>query len=275
VRLWADYSQYPRHTWQSWRDRYLKQLRTRPPTAFNVPNNAPPSPPSDNSAEQTRAATSASGQDKHVAAKQEQSLATNRATGLGRSEDKARAKPDYTLDQLAATFSPNDWEELYAFVAIIDETEGENERLKAWEGWAELQDNQTAEQWRQYYDKVVRPQWLRDPEWKRKQITEKVEKKHEDDKHASQTMSQLHEDLHNEAAEATGGASTVHELTQSTEEAPKPSVNQRVQERLFENLLEARGASESDNAAAYVLYAREKKWSTWNAQPELDYSEYL
>jgi hypothetical protein len=274
VGLLADHRQYPRHTWQSWRDRYLKQLRNRPPTAFNIPDNAPPSPPSDNPAEQTRTATSASGQSKQPAAKQELSHVAIKTTVLSKPMNKAHARPDYTVDQLAATFSPDDWEELYAFVDIIDAIKGKDEYEKAWERWAESQDNQTAEQWRQYYDKVVRPQWLRDPEWKRKQITEKVEKKHEDDINASQIMSQQPEDLHSDDAEASGEAPTVLEPLHAAEEAPEPSVGNRMQEELFDGLLEARGTSDSDDTAAYVLYARERKWSTWNAQPELDYSEY-
>lgn len=38
--------QNPRHTWQSWRDRWVKYLKKTPGPAF-VPTNAPPTPPSD------------------------------------------------------------------------------------------------------------------------------------------------------------------------------------------------------------------------------------
>lgn len=58
----------------------------------------------------------------------------------------------------------------------IDHTEGER-RDTAWANWAEAQNNQTVGQWRQYYDKVVRPSWLRDPEWKREHVRAKVEKR--------------------------------------------------------------------------------------------------
>ncbi|EGP88428.1 uncharacterized protein MYCGRDRAFT_71018 [Zymoseptoria tritici IPO323] len=35
----------PRHTWQSWRDRYVKKLLGKPPAGVMVAANAPPSPP--------------------------------------------------------------------------------------------------------------------------------------------------------------------------------------------------------------------------------------
>lgn len=38
--------QYPQHPWQSWRDRWIKQLKGRP-RPFPLPNDAPPTPPSD------------------------------------------------------------------------------------------------------------------------------------------------------------------------------------------------------------------------------------
>jgi hypothetical protein len=211
----AYYRQYPRHTWQSWRDRYLKQLRNRPPSAFNIPNDSPPSPPSENLAEQTQATASAPKQTAQPAVEQE----PTKVTGKGKARAKTAPIQDYTLDQLATTFSPEDWEELYAFVDIIFEIKGRREYEEAWVSWAESKDNQTAEQWQQYYDKVVRPQWLRDPEWKRKEITEKVEKRHADEAAASHQEKETHD----EDDEATLVAPTEKEPSKPTEEVRKPS----------------------------------------------------
>jgi hypothetical protein len=211
----ADYRQYPRHTWQSWRDRYIKQLRNRPPSAFNIPDDAPPSPPLDDPAERTRPTTSVPKQSTRPVVE----LEPAKVTGKGKARAKIAPTPDYSLDQLAATFSSEDWEELYAFVDVIDEIKGQKEYDEAWMSWAESKDNQTAEQWQQYYDKVVRPQWLRDPEWKRKEIAEKVEKKHADEAVASQ----LDKDTHDEDDEATLVAPAEREPTKPSEEVRRPS----------------------------------------------------
>ncbi|KAH7381282.1 hypothetical protein DE146DRAFT_760720 [Phaeosphaeria sp. MPI-PUGE-AT-0046c] len=149
-----------RHTWQSWRDRYIKKLQLRDPSSFNLPTDATqsPTPPAQPTvAGPKQAPSQVSGQGKI------------RAT-------KTDAPPDYTIEQLNATFSAEDWEELYAAVEHIDNTGGK-ERDTAWERWAETQDNQTVEQWRQYYEKVVRPSWLSDPVEKREHIRAKVEKR--------------------------------------------------------------------------------------------------
>jgi len=92
---------------------------------------------------------------------------------------KAQANRDYSVAELEVMFSTDDWLECYAFVEIIDGVEGQDDYLSAWDGWAENQGNQTAEQWRQYYEKVVRPQWLRDPVSKREKIRKKMEEKHD------------------------------------------------------------------------------------------------
>lgn len=38
--------QHPQHPWQSWRDRWVKQLKGKP-RPFPLPHEAPPTPPSD------------------------------------------------------------------------------------------------------------------------------------------------------------------------------------------------------------------------------------
>lgn len=167
--------QHPRHTWQSWRDRYLRQLKNRPPSSFNLSDDAPPLPlPNQTTSTSTERRTS--GAFPAVEKWKEAAQSEKKVSGAG----KARSKVEYTLEELEALFSPDDWEELYAFVETIDSLAGQDGYEGAWTSWAENQNKQTADQWRQYYEQVVRPQWLRDPEWKREQITKKVEEQHAD-----------------------------------------------------------------------------------------------
>ncbi|KAF2624530.1 hypothetical protein BU25DRAFT_493518 [Macroventuria anomochaeta] len=181
---------YPRHTWQSWRHRYLKKLQYQPPSAVNIPDNAPPSPPSNQSsraAAPPAAKKSGLVRDKNKARFVQEEPATA-SMGTATSEEPATGKETYTVDQLAATFTTEDWEELYAFVEDIDSCSKEDMSYDtAWTNWAEKQDNQSAAQWRQYYEKVVRPQWLRDPVSKRECIRKKVEERNQDDS-SSQTQ---------------------------------------------------------------------------------------
>ncbi|KAJ4371693.1 hypothetical protein N0V86_008246 [Didymella sp. IMI 355093] len=225
----------PRHTWQSWRDRYLKKLQYMPPSAFNMPTNAPPSPPLDQSSrvadvsvvrttglvknkDRARPDTAGESASMGTAASKEQATTevhpttteettvstVVRRTGLVKNKDKVRvatveSEPaeDYNISQLAATFSTEDWEDLYAFVEHIDKFRHDELAYKtSWTNWAENQDNQTPEQWRQYYEKVVRPQWLEDPVSKRERIKRKVEERHQDDEGSpskSQSWSQTQE----------------------------------------------------------------------------------
>ncbi|KAF3042638.1 hypothetical protein E8E12_004010 [Didymella heteroderae] len=215
----------PRHTWQSWRDRYLKKLQYMPPSAFNIPDNAPPSPPSDQSPRaadvparrsglvknKDRASLDTPGESASMGAAASKERAANkpqptsstkdvseqpvvRRTGLVRNKDKARmaaAREDYNVDQLAATFSTRDWEDLYAYVEEIDALDEDSAEYEAaWHSWAESKDNQTAEQWRQYYEKVVQPQWASDPASKREQIRMKVMERQQDETSSSPTQTQ-------------------------------------------------------------------------------------
>ncbi|KAH8707523.1 hypothetical protein GQ44DRAFT_691327 [Phaeosphaeriaceae sp. PMI808] len=197
-------AKYPRHTWQSWRDRYLKQLQTRPPSAFNIPDNAPPSPPTDAPAEEAPP------------------RAANKAGSRIKGKAKVKATTSYTVDELAEAFDADDWDELYAFVDLIDATREGGRYDDAWVQWAKNQDNQTAEQWRQYYEKVVRPQWLRDPEWKRKQIKEKTEKKL-NERSQSQSISQQQEEASSQKAddETTKKVPTTTTVREATLSAQK------------------------------------------------------
>ncbi|KAF3036380.1 hypothetical protein E8E11_000773 [Didymella keratinophila] len=274
----------PRHTWQSWRDRYLKKLQYLPPSAFDIPDNAPPSPSSDQSSRaaevpvvrrsglvknKDRARLDAAGESASMgaAASKEQAASKVRdtstenitespvvhRTGLVKNKDKARttaaesetviseatssrelpknstqataedpcSKEVYNINQLAAAFSTEDWEELYAFVEHIDNVAHDELSYEtSWTNWAENKDNQTPEQWRQYYEKVVRPQWLEDPASKRDQIRRKVEERHKDDPSSptkSQSWSQTQEAV-------TASQKDIVE-SQEMDEAPSKLVN--------------------------------------------------
>ncbi|KAF2123926.1 hypothetical protein P153DRAFT_371245 [Dothidotthia symphoricarpi CBS 119687] len=282
-------AKYPRHPWQSWRDRYLKQLRTRPPSAFNIPDNAPPSPPSDQAVQTTPPVPSSSKQIKPSTSENPQSLGTKKVSGLG----KSRMKEEYSTEQLSATFSSEDWEELYASVEVIDCHVGQDAYDDAWAKWAEAQDNQTAEQWRQYYEKVVRPQWLRDPVSKRDQINKKVGEKY-NEKRASQSQQQDEDSQDDEAPEVStpkppkalnekdtpasrglSNSKALHDqpyVTQKEEIIPtKTRELTNSDDERFEQLLETHKVDST--TTAYTFFARENKWSTWNENLDLDHTE--
>ncbi|KAH6629075.1 hypothetical protein C7974DRAFT_453630 [Boeremia exigua] len=198
-------TQHPQHPWQSWRDRYLKKLQHMPASAFTTPENAPPSPPADHSRVVEppvgRGAGLVKNKDKARAAASEKQTASVGASTSKRPTtkvEKIAGREQFTVDQLKATFTKEDWEDLYAFVEDIDSHSKEDESYDAaWADFAASKDNQTPEQWRQYYEKVVRPQWLSDPVSKRQQIREKVEARHQDTSSSpvkSQSWSQVQDD---------------------------------------------------------------------------------
>ncbi|CAN9088275.1 hypothetical protein CC77DRAFT_1098951 [Alternaria alternata] len=169
-------AKYPRHTWQSWRDRYHKQLKNRPPSAFNIPDNAPPSPPSDQSNERMPPAPASPMRTKQQTPKPEQTSNTENPSRKG----KSKSKSDYSVEELEGMFTVDDWLELYAFADLIDDSKGTDEYGTHWAQWAEAKGEQTAEQWQQYYEKVVYPQWLVDPVSKREKIKRQVERQHDE-----------------------------------------------------------------------------------------------
>jgi hypothetical protein len=272
MRHVTDKIQYPRHPWQSWRDRYLKQLRTRPPSSFNIPANAPPSPPSDNPPKRKTPPVQASPKrEKKSPPKKKPPQVTSKVTGKGRARD-ARQDTDqeYTVEELETIFSAEDWEELYAFVDIVESVKGEDRYDDAWKNWADSQDKQTAQQWRQYYDKVVRPQWLKDPEWKKDQIREKIEKKHDQTPSPSQSISQ---DKPIELKDDNVESAPVAPNTTTTKlKRPSEAEDELFEEERYQQMVAARRLHDHD-AAAYIFYARDQKWPVWGAQPDLDHGE--
>jgi hypothetical protein len=93
---------------------------------------------------------------------------------------KSKSKSDYSVQELEGIFTVDDWLELYAFADLIDDSKGTDEYDATWAQWAEFKDEQTGEQWQQYYEKVVYPQWLVDPVSKREKIKRQVERKHDE-----------------------------------------------------------------------------------------------
>ncbi|KAL1610669.1 hypothetical protein SLS60_002339 [Paraconiothyrium brasiliense] len=247
---------HPRHTWQSWRDRYVKILQHRPPSAFNIPDNAPPSPPSDAPAEPAP-----------VPAPTSNAKATTTTSGSSSRKAKASKKVtsvEYTVEELTAQglFEKEDWEMLYAFAADISKWEGEEYR-QGWRGWAEGRP-QTAGQWRQYFEKVVWPQWREDPEEKHEEIRIRVEKRQEEEDRQQASQADENEGLSGQD-EPEGEPSTPPSKAPNTKrKRTDPDDN------LFESYLNELHKGKS--SSAYVLFAREKKWALWNERTELDYA---
>lgn len=169
-------------------------------------------------------------------------------------QNKINTENDNSIDNLELLFDWEDWQELYAFADLIDSVHGTEQYDSGWEEWAKTQGDKTAEQWRQYFEKVVRPQWLRDPEWKRAKIKTQVEKKHDSEENVSQSQQIT------EAFSQTSGLGA---------EALGPQLDER-----FEDLIDDK-SNKGGIPAGYKFYAREKKQETLDAQPGRGVSECL
>ncbi|CBX96312.1 hypothetical protein LEMA_P112310.1 [Plenodomus lingam JN3] len=256
---------YKRLEAESWRDRYIKRLKNRPPSAFNGFDNTPPSPRSDPS-------------NQHAPPEASSSRPTQQPAHDG-IVGKARTKDEYSLEDLARLFSTVDWEELYAFVDLIEST-SIDKRSGAWTAWAASQDKQTVEQWLQYYEKVVRPQWERDPEWKRQQIKKKVEEKYKQDDSQSEDASQQQRESQTIKGEATTAqeqppraADRVSSNAKSTSEEPLQDVQKSANAEVGKSEQVLLTKQSHSTAAAYIYYVRAMESSVRTAQPDLDHTE--
>lgn len=131
---------YPQHTYQAWRDRYLKKLRGRPPppgAEVTVPANPPPSPPEDN-AEQAPAAKPG---------KRKVSF---------KPEPEPEARPQHGP---LGVFSEEDFDSLYENAKDIENIDPEVTE-GAWDAWAQSHPPQSATEWRRFYWAKVRPVFL-------------------------------------------------------------------------------------------------------------------
>ncbi|KAF1953804.1 hypothetical protein CC80DRAFT_494384 [Byssothecium circinans] len=258
-------AQHPQHPWQSWRDRYLKQLRNRPPSAFNIPNNAPPSPPTDEPVERTPAPKPVNKSTPHEKIEKVEKVpsSSNRMSGAG----KVRSRDEVSVQELGNMFSREDWEELYAFTEQITSSGAEQNYLDAWKALAEDKNAQSAEMWQQYFEKVVRPQWVRDPEWKRQKIRKLVEERHETkaSQKATQENNTQNVGAQKETAE-TGQASTPRTESPKGKRKRKKDEDERFEEHLSKH-------HKGKASSAYVFFARERKYTVWHDQPGLDYTD--
>ncbi|KAI4156431.1 MAG: hypothetical protein L6R39_001102, partial [Caloplaca ligustica] len=117
----------PRHTWQSWRDRWVKNLRTLPRSAF-ISQNAPPTPPAEQS--------------------------------VGMQEP---LKPATPLKARPKAFSKEDGEDLMMSGEGIMNMHPDNVE-DAWSAWAESRENpkdHSAREWQDFWEKSIRPVFLK------------------------------------------------------------------------------------------------------------------
>ncbi|KAL9118336.1 MAG: hypothetical protein Q9187_005120 [Circinaria calcarea] len=117
----------PRHTWQSWRDRWVRHLKDRPRPA-RIPANAPPTPPLEQIAEH------------------KVNLRQHNET------KKVKAK--------AAIFTDEDAKALLAQAGDI--LNMHPERIDdAWQKWAKEYQQHTAQDWRNFWEQSICPIYLR------------------------------------------------------------------------------------------------------------------
>ncbi|KAF4547657.1 Hypothetical protein D9617_38g090970 [Elsinoe fawcettii] len=149
----------PRHTFQSWRDRYIKVLINRPPTG--VAPTGPPTPPSDNAPSTP------------VVRPQPTSRSTRPQVPRTARRPSSNARPsygeDYTderdNDVVPGSKYPKGFTE-GELEMLMDEAE-DIERIaygdldKAWEAYAAEHGRHTAEEWAEFHVKCVRPEWKR------------------------------------------------------------------------------------------------------------------
>ncbi|KAL9099473.1 MAG: hypothetical protein Q9163_005036 [Psora crenata] len=122
-------AKHPQHPWQSWRDRYRKFLKGKP-RPYAVPHNAPPTPPLDFNAAQS---------------KQEELRAASHAP-----QD---ASPDFTEEDAQSLMDVGE-----DILNVRPERKGE-----AWRSWVDDIDPEgghSAEQWEAFWEESVRPRYL-------------------------------------------------------------------------------------------------------------------
>ncbi|KAL8736682.1 MAG: hypothetical protein Q9166_000048 [cf. Caloplaca sp. 2 TL-2023] len=120
-------AQNPRHTWQSWRDRWVKTLKHLPRSAF-ISQNAPPTPPADQGVENS------------VPPK----VAEKQQTGR---------KP----------FTEEDAQELLSAGFDIENIDPDQKK-QAWSAWATSHDNpedHSADDWQDLWERSIRPIYLK------------------------------------------------------------------------------------------------------------------
>jgi hypothetical protein len=217
---------YPQHPWQSWRDRYRKQLKDRPPSSFGIPNNAPPTPPNEQTAEQLSTSRLASNKEEKpsVAGPSKSTTVPKEAPTRPSSVGKSKKRTEYTPEELDKMFTSEDWENIYANVPVITLSE---DNAALWEEWAATT-TKTAQQWKQYFRIVVRPQWEQDDELKREQVVRVFEERmamEEDQREETEVIKNAERSVEKDAEQEqeSGKKDAEDESIQEPEEAGPPT----------------------------------------------------
>lgn len=198
-----------RHTYQAWRDRYIKKLMDRPPpgTAVTVAANAPPSPPTaqDDQAEimtnhntrSQRPEQSRTSAEPVARSQRIDITATDEVSEPEQNEDHERAnkQPAAESGEKLETFTNDDFEELLQLGTDIEKIHSDWEE-DAWINWHNIRPDHSAQSWRTYYEEQVRPVYLQRraerrtaKEAKRQARSESVVAEHGTQQHASQSES--------------------------------------------------------------------------------------
>ena len=137
-----------RHTWQAWRDRYVKRLAMRPPerVEVTVPANPPPTPPPAPD-EQVEIQAQLDGTEGDV--EMRQGPAGQVMVEQGSDEE---AEED--------EFTEEDADLLLKQAEDIENIDDEQE-MQAWSAWAKDHDDHSAEDWQRFWEEEVRPIYLK------------------------------------------------------------------------------------------------------------------
>ncbi|KAM3415497.1 DNA-binding protein RAP1 [Cercospora zeina] len=141
----------PRHTFQSWRDRYLKKLMVSPPAGMEpaVPVNAPPSPPTapdrDDGEEQ---ASSPPAKRRRLETMHEQDHGPDR---FEQQSEEAGHVGDHDEEE-------TDVDRLLSLAADIEDIE-EGKWLEAFEFWSRAHSHRSAREWIKLWHEKVRPMY--------------------------------------------------------------------------------------------------------------------
>ncbi|KAF2279745.1 uncharacterized protein EI97DRAFT_430763 [Westerdykella ornata] len=260
-------AKHPRHTWQSYRDRYLKRLQHRKPPTLSVPHNAPPSPPSDQSADQLQSEPQLEpSEHNEMRAPKPKSTPPVKKGGAGNvKQERAKQKKSHTVEELRGMFDEEDWEELYANVDTILQASVEI-YLEGWVTWAKGT-TQTAEQWQQFFEKVVVPEWKKDATPKKQAIQARVSQRHANARkdHGDEPI-----------VEPSDSTPTPSRKRKTPElELRSASPDAELFDSFVERFLEERQGRRAQSA--YMFWAREKgghrKIAIWEEAPGLTSAE--
>ena len=157
--------QNPRHTFQAWRDRYVKRLMHKPPAGVQVTvaANPPPSPPTAQDGQPEIVGETSTLSRKTRSPKTKQGAAPAQSDGaheldLEPEEPEPESEPQNPDPQL--DFTQEDFDNLIREAQDIEDMQ-EDRVEEAWQLWARTSDPQhTVESWRRFYEENVRPVYL-------------------------------------------------------------------------------------------------------------------